>query len=254
MKKNAFLVLFILLMITRGYAQNYGYPSGYGGGYGNGLYKLKIGFKFSPTITLNEVDASKEFRDFDASGINLKMSLGPVIDFYFAEKYAFSTGLWYSVKGVSYAVGSSFYDNDLFGTYPLTADEHTGNKAAYNLQYLQVPVTLKIFSDGVFSDTPVYLQFGGTFDLKIAEKPIDRTSNPLYQYSQRVMNQPDVFSLGDINLLLGFGIEKRINGGDDSFIFGIQYQRGLTEINHTKGYSNLITKNGLISLDLGLKF
>lgn len=254
MKKNAFLVLFILLVVTRGYAQNYGYGSRYGGGYRSGLYKLKMGFKFSPTVTINEVEASKDFRDLDATGINLKMSLGPIIDFYFTEKYAFSTGLWYTVKGVSYSVGNNFYNNDLFDTYPLNADERIGTKAAFNLQYLQVPVTLKIFSDGVFSDTPVYLQFGGTFDLKIAEKPIDKTSNPLYQYSQRVGNQPSIFNLGDINLLLGFGVEKRMGGGDDSFIFGIQYQRGLTEINHSKGFSDLITKNGLIMLDLGLKF
>lgn len=254
MKKNAFLILFILLMTSKAYTQNYGYGSRYSSGYRSGLYKLKIGFKFSPNITLNEVETTKDFRDLEASGINLKMSLGPIIDLYFAEKYAFSTGLWYTVKGESYSVGNNFYNNDLFTEYPLSTDERVGNKAAFNLQYLQVPVTLKIFSDGVFSDTPVYLQFGGIVDLKIAEKPIDKASNPLFQYSQRVGNQPSIFNMGDVGLLLGLGFEKRISGGDDSFIFGIQYQRGLTEINNTKAYKDLITKNGLILLDLGLKF
>ncbi len=254
MKKNAFLILFILLMTFKANSQNYGYGSRYGSSYRGGLYKLKIGFKFSPNITLNEVEGSKDFKDLNASGINLKMSLGPILDLYFAEKYAFSTGLWYTVKGTSYAVGSNFYNNILFDEFPLSTDEKVGNKAAYNIQYLQIPLSLKIFSDGVMSDAPVYLQFGGVVDLKITEKPISKTDNPLFQYSQRVGNQPSLFNVADVGLLLGLGFERRIGGSDDSFIFGIQYQRGLTEINNTKAYKDLVTKNSLIQLELGLKF
>jgi hypothetical protein len=87
----------------------------------------------------------------------INMTVGPVADFYFAQKYAFSTGLWYTVKGVSYNIYNSFYDTDVFVQKPLTKDEIKANAAEFNLQYLQIPVSLKIFSDQVTPGMPFYI-------------------------------------------------------------------------------------------------
>lgn len=148
----------------------------------------------------------------------------------------------------------NFYDNDLFKSTPLTADEIRGTEANFNLQYLQLPLTMKIFSDNILDDTPVYLQFGGTIDIKIAEKALDKTRNALFQYQERLASSQSIFSFGDVGLLLGIGGEKSISRGGDAFFFGLQYQRGFVEINRSRTFGDLITKNGAFYLDFGVKF
>jgi hypothetical protein len=258
MKKNVLVALFILLGVYEGFSQRYNSEPNYGGnsggGFLSGFYKLKMGFKFSPGIIINYVDASKNFKSFASNGANVRLSLGPIADFYITDKYAFSTGLWYTVKSVNYTMHGSFYDNELFKTNPLTVDEVRGTEANFNLQYLQVPMTMKIFSDAILQDTPVFLQFGGTLDLKIAEKALDKSKNALFQYQERLGNSQSVFGFGDVGLLLGIGGEKAISRGGDAFFFGIQYQRGLVEINRNNNFGDLVTKNGAFYLDFGVKF
>ena len=121
MKKNVLLSLFILLGVYQGYSQKYNSDPNFGGNYGGGFfsrfYKLKMGFKFSPGFIINYVDASKNFKGFDSNGANVRLSLGPVIDMYITDKYAFSTGLWYTVKSVNYSMHGNFYDNDSTVTF-----------------------------------------------------------------------------------------------------------------------------------------
>jgi hypothetical protein len=258
MKKNVLVSLFILLGVYEGYSQRYNSEPSYGGnsggGFLSGFYKLKMGFKFSPGLIINSVDGSKAFKGFETNGGNPRISLGPIADFYITDKYAFSTGLWYTVKSVHYTLQNSFYDNEVFKASPLTTDEVRGKEAIFNLQYLQVPMTMKIFSDAIVKDTPLYLQFGGTFDLKIAEKALDKSKNALFQYQERLASSQSVFGFGDVNLLLGIGAEKAISRGGDAFFFGIQYQRGLVEINRERTFGDLVTKNGAFYLDFGVKF
>ncbi|MCU0470737.1 MAG: hypothetical protein MUF58_19295 [Arcicella sp.] len=259
MKNNALLTLFILLLGIQGFSQRYNsepsYGGNYGGGFFSGFYKLKMGFRFSPGIVINYVDAAKNFKTFASDGANVRLSLGPIADFYITDKYAFSTGLWYTVKSVNYTMHSSFYDNELFKANPLTPDEVRGTGANFNLQYLQLPLTMKIFSDRILDDTPVFLQFGGTFDLKIAEKALDKTRNALFQYQERLPSSQSIFGFGDVGLLLGIGGEKPLSrNGGDAFFFGIQYQRGLVEINRERTFGDLVTKNGAFYLDFGVKF
>jgi len=254
MKKNVFLSLFILLGVYQAYSQNYNFESNSGSGFFSRFYKLKIGFKFSPGFIINYVDASKDFKTFASNGANVRLSLGPVVDIYITDKYAFSTGLWYTVKSVNYTIHGSFYDNELFITTPLTKDEIRGTEANFNLQYLQLPITMKIFSDEILQGTPLFLQFGGILDLKIAEKALDKSRNPLFQYQQRLASSQSIFGLGDVGLLLGIGGEKLINRGGDTFFFGIQFQRGFLEINRDHSFGDLVTKNGAFYLDFGVKF
>ena len=258
MKKNVLLGLFILLGVYQGYSQRYNSrpnnEKNYDGGFFGRFYKLKMGFKFSPGFIINYVDASKNFKTFASNGADIRLSLGPVVDMYITDKYAFSTGLWYTVKSVNYVINGNFYDNELFKTTPLTTDEIRGTKANFNLQYLQIPITMKIFSDQILQDTPLFLQFGGTLDLKIAEKALDKSRNALFQYQERLASSQSIFSLGDIGLLLGIGGEKSLNRGGDAIFFGIQYQRGLSEINRDRSFGDLVTKNGAFYLDFGIKF
>ena len=258
MKKNVLLSLFILLGVYEAYSQRYNSELNRRrndeSSFFSRFYKLKVGFKFSPGFITNHVESSKNFRGFASSGANVRLSLGPVVDMYITDKYAFSTGLWYTVKSVNYTMHGSFYDNELFKMNPLTTDEVRGTGANFNLQYLQLPLTMKIFSDQIVQDTPIFLQFGGTLDLKIAEKALDKSRNALFQYQERLAASQSIFGLGDVGLLIGVGGEKSINRGGDAIFFGIQYQRGFTEINRDRSFGDLVTKNGAFYLDFGVKF
>lgn len=256
MKKNVILALFMLIGITKGLAQfGNSYRTGYGQGSVGLFYGARIGFKFSPGIVANSVEGLKNFKTATSDGVGLRMTVGPIADFYFSQNYAFSTGLLYTVKSVNYAVGSSFYSNEVFTAKPLTSDETKSANASYNLQYLQIPATIKIFSSQIMDNrTPIYLQFGGTFDVKIAEKALDKISNPIYQYQQRLPNLPSVFTFGDINMLIGLGTEIPISANGDVIFVGLQYQRGLTQINNSPEFADLMTKNTLIGLDFGIRF
>ena len=258
MKKNVLLSLFILLVVCEGHSQRYNSEPNYVGNdrpsFFSRFYKLKIGFRFSPGFIINNVESSKNFRGFASNGVNVRPSLGPVVDMYITDKYAFSTGVWYTVKSVNYTMHGNFYDNELFKMNPLTSDEVRGTGANFNLQYLQLPLTLKIFSDQIVQDTPIFLQFGGTLDLKIAEKALDKSRNALFQYQERLAASQSIFGLGDVGLLIGIGGEKSINRGGDAIFFGIQYQRGLTEINRDSTFGDLVTKIGALYLDFGVKF
>ena len=259
MKKNVFIALFILWSGFGAFSQRYNSEADYNGSYGGGGFwgnfsKMKMGFKLSPGLIINYVESSKSFKGFESTGGNVRLSLGPVADFYMSDKYAFSTGLWYTVKSVSYSMHQNFYDGELFKTTPLTTDEVRGTESNFNLQYLQLPLTMKIFSDNIVKGTPMFLQFGGTLDLKIAEKALDKNKNALFQYQERLASSQSIFGFGDVGLLLGIGAEKPLGNGGDVFFFGIQYQRGLVEINRERTFGDLVTKNGAFYLDFGVKF
>jgi hypothetical protein len=254
MKKNVLLSLFILLGVYEGYSQRYNSEPNFGGSFFSRFYKLKMGFKLSPGFIINYVESSKNFKGFAPDGASIRLSLGPVVDMYITDKYAFSTGLWYTVKSVNYTMHGNFYDNELFKANPLTVDEVRATGANFNLQYLQLPLIMKIFSDQIVEDTPIFLQFGGTLDLKIAEKALDKPRNALFQYQERLAASQSIFGLGDIGLLIGIGGEKSLNRGGDAIFFGIQYQRGLTEINRDRTFGDLVTKNGAFYIDFGVKF
>lgn len=249
MNKNVVLILFMILSFPT-FAQRY--AGDYDGGYGFGS-RIRMGFRFAPTIISNYVEAGRRFNGFDSGGLDMRVSLGPTADFFFAEKYAFSTGLLYTVKSVHYSVPSRFYNDEIFSASPVPKAEQSGD-ASYNLQYLQVPLTLKLYTDELFDRTKMYIQCGGMVDIKVAEKPLEKYTNAIYQFQQRLPSNQNVFGFGDANLVLGLGLEYNLGRGMDAVFFGIQYQRGLVEINNQRAFDDLITKNNIIQLEMGVRF
>jgi hypothetical protein len=74
------------------------------------------------------------------------------------------------------------------------------------------------------------------------------------QYRDRVSPNSGIFGFGEANLLLGAGFEKKLGTGTDAFFFGLQYQRGLSEINRGSSFADMITKTNQLVIDFGLKF
>jgi len=201
--------------------------------------QVKLGFKFSPAIAFNSTVTEGAYDGVSPKGSGMRFTAGPVLDYFFAENYAFHSGLWYTVKrtGIEGTVGRNL-------------------SSVYNLQYLQVPLALKFYTNEVATDLKIYFLIGGTLDIKLAEKPLDKPNNFIYN------NRDDkkAFRPADAGLLLGAGGEL-VMGTNTAIFAGLSYNRGLSNVlsgNIKNGAdeinNNLKIRNSILALDLGVKF
>ncbi|HRH34017.1 MAG TPA: outer membrane beta-barrel protein [Catalimonadaceae bacterium] len=210
--------------------------------------KFKLGIRFAPMIAFNKI-ADVDDKDsvaFESNGAGLRFSAGFFGDFHFGKNYAFHTGLWYTVNRSAAKYTSPKYGN---------------GESVYNLQMLQIPIALKLFTNEIAQDMKLYFTLGGTIAVKINEKRIDWSSDN--GYFERP-GSGKAFSLGDIGLLLGMGTEYQM--AENTILYGgIVYNRGLIDAMSKdglfpKGGDNRDAKdyftlnNQLLGLELGIKF
>lgn len=188
--------------------------------------QVRFGFKGAPTLSFNRVAGESDTASFSANGVGLRYQLGPTFDYEFKENHFFSTGLLFTVKRASHLI---------------TPDNQTAQQANTNVQYLQVPVTLKLLTEEVGLDTKIYFQFGGTVDFRTAQ--VDSDDNVVQSF-----NFADANALLTIGLEYAFGIQTKLYGG-------IFYQRGLFNIINENIYEdNWTMKNDVLGLELGIIF
>ena len=203
---------------------------------------IEMGLRFAPSLDINTAEGVGTYSGFQNNGAGVRMSVGPTLDyFFFKDRYAFSTGLWYTIKRSGFQMPGSFGE-----TKPVPGSPY--KESIYNLQYLQIPATVKLFANNIAPNMRLYVQTGGLLSLKLAEKALQTERNGLYQAESGGDRRQ--YGFGDIELLLGTGIQYKINQ-TNAFNIGISYQRGL--INVARG-SQLVSKNRIVSLDLGFKF
>lgn len=230
MKKSAVLFLAMFLSFT-GFAQ------------------VKLGLRLAPGLAVNSVIGDDVFNDAETNGASVRFSAGPIADFFFADNYAISTGLWYTVKRGSFRVPGGLLDE---------TGASLGNQTTYNLQMIQIPVTVKLYTNEVAPDIRVYFQLGGTLDFKLAEKAKDESNNILAELSER-QDEKAAYKPIDIGLYLGAGAEL-ILGENTALFGGLNYNRGLVnalgglDYNGSRINNDLKIRNQLISLEVGIKF
>jgi hypothetical protein len=204
---------------------------------------LKLGFRVGTFVSTNGVEGTTRFANTQNNGAAIRLSVGPTADYFFAEKYALSTGLFYTVKRAGFFVPKSFFDD----TFPATGQSQEAN---YNVQYLQVPATIKLFTEELAPQTRFMIQFGASVDVKLAEKPLLPASNVLHNYYAQ-QNKRRVFGFGDACLVLGIGAEYDLGRAGDALSIALTYYRGLADVTRDK---DLFSKNNLIGLEFGVKF
>lgn len=190
--------------------------------------KIKLGFKFSPTISTNRIDDSTDSISYSTDGAGLRFATGPTVDIPITEYYHFSTGiLLVSKKSAFKAVSQT-----------------NSRQEEYKLQYLQVPLTLKLFTNEVALDKKVYFQIGTSMEFNVKEKP--------KKESYYVIEN---FRFFDSSLLVGLGLEYKM--GLSTIVYGgFSYSRGFfnTVQDEVRSGDDLVLKNDYIGLDLGVKF
>ena len=210
--------------------------------YARPIHLIEMSIRFAPSLDLNTALGVSNYAGFRDNGVGVRMSVGPSLDyFFFKDRYAFSSGLWYTIKRSGFQMPGSFGNAHFQPGAPY-------KESTYNLQYLQVPATVKMFANHIAPGIRLYVQTGGLLSLKIAEKALEPERNGLYMAESGGSRRQ--YGFGDIELLLGTGVQYRINAAN-AINLGVSYQRGLVNVARPSG---LVSKNRVISLDLGFKF
>jgi hypothetical protein len=190
--------------------------------------QVRFGFKAAPNISFNRIDAEADNTDFNTDGVGLRFQLGPIFDIEFKENHYFSTGIIFTSKRSAFVA-------DSVGATPSRYPED------YSPQYLQVPLTLKLFTEEIGLDKKIYFQFGGTVDFKTNSEGEDE-------------NIVQSFRFIDLNSLLAVGLEYGI-GINTKLFGGLIYQRGLLNVINANIYGdNFNLRNDFVGLEVGIIF
>ena len=154
---------------SRGQQPNQTENNGYGSGpdYAWPSHLIEMGIRFAPSLDLNTAEGTGTYAGFRNNGAGVRMSVGPTLDyFFFKDRYAFSTGLWYTIKRSGFQMPGSFGET----IWNPGASE---KESIYNLQYLQIPATVKLFANNIGPNMRLYVQTGGLISIKLAEQALE---------------------------------------------------------------------------------
>lgn len=210
--------------------------------------QVEIGLKLSPSITSLRAESTSK-NNFASDGSQLGFSGGLVVDYFFGENYAFSTGLELAGKG-----GTIRY------TDYLNSGNGNGNPVAVSMkistQYLQVPLSVKLFTNEIAPATRLYFQVGGSLNVPIGTR-IDGSKFYKDPVTNTENKSSDYVYLFDADALVAAGAEYTL-GKSTKLFAGLGYHRGLVDIDRyfesKRGFSDVTIKNSSFGLDLGIKF
>ncbi|MCB2409501.1 porin family protein [Hymenobacter lucidus] len=216
---------------------------------GTASAQVEIGLKLSPSITYLRADSPSAL-NFQNEKSKLSLGGGLVVDYFFGQNYAFSTGLWLTGKGGTI----SYRDRD---PASVSSDPSLTREQKIGLQYLEVPISVKLFTNDIATDTKLYFQLGGTAGGVIATRinGEKRYTDPSNGNAETESSKHVI--IPDLSGLVGAGVEYQL--GQSTKVFGgISYHRGLVNIDKyfdkDRGFQDVTLKNNEVALDFGLKF
>ncbi|RZK28116.1 MAG: PorT family protein [Hymenobacter sp.] len=208
--------------------------------------QVEIGLKISPSISSLRTD-SPALTSFSSENAKFSFGGGIFMDYFFGENYAFNTGLFLTGKG-----GTISYSEPIVGT---TTRLRVSQKIA--IQYLELPLTVKLFTNEVAPDTRIYFQLGGSLAVPVQTRINgDKYYTDPYDNNNQTKAGSHVFDI-DANLIGGFGAEYQL-GKSTKVLAGFSYHHGLIDTDRyfekTRNFTDVNIKNNVFALDLGLKF
>ena len=214
--------------------------------------QVEIGLKVSPSVSFLRA-SSPAPANFQGNGSKLSFGGGLFVDYFFGENYALNTGLFLTGKGgsISYIESAIIPPNSPgAGTHPIVSQKIA-------IQYLELPVTLKLFTNEISPATRFYFQVGGSLAFPVSTRI---NGDKFYIDNSNGNSQTDasdhVFAI-DANLIGGLGVEYRL-GRSTKLLAGLSYHHGLVDLDRyfekNRGFSSVSIKNSAVALDLGIKF
>lgn len=189
--------------------------------------KAQLGFTTSPTFGWLTFP-SGQTPEIEPDGMRTGFSYGVLADLPFSDNYYFSTALTVS-------------------TLNAKAAEPGVSTSIYKLQYLEVPMTLKLKSD-LMEGKRFYGQFGLNTGINIGSKQDIMFTNATTpdQKNADIGDQVNIFRAG---LILGGGAEWKM-GENMNLLTGLSYSNGFTDVFDGEAKAT----NSYIALNLGIFF
>ncbi|MFY0651484.1 MAG: PorT family protein [Cyclobacteriaceae bacterium] len=190
----------------------------------------KIGLTFSPTLSTNRVKYKSAQGDISNNGLAMRFKFGLEADFEVTETYAFSTGLIYAPKRAGFSI------------------EPNGGQVieeAYKAQYLQIPITMKLYTSEVLPDVKGFFQIGLLGEFKVFDEALGDSYTLV-----------EAFKPFDTSFVFGIGAEY--DAGTSSILYAsIVYNRGLINaISKVESgvTEDLSTRMDMFGIQMGIKF
>jgi len=214
MKKIVILFCFLGLIFSKSNAQD----------------EIRFGFQFSPTFSWMKTN---DKRVNNNGSLILGAKLGAIGEYYFRENYSLSSGIGFAFNHsgrLKYEDRGQFLANsDL--SIPGLDTLDAGSVLKYNLQYVEIPLSLKLRS-GYFGTLRGFMEIPMLYIGINTQAKGTITGNSINTEDEDV--GPDVrffnFSWG-----LGGGFEYEI-GSNSSLVGGLYYQQGFTDVTKNGGF------------------
>jgi hypothetical protein len=212
--------------------------------------QVEIGLKVSPSISYLRTD-SPSGTSFSSENSKFSFGGGIFMDYFFGENYAFNTGLFLTGKGGTISYNDQTSSTGIGGGRAVRVEQKIA------MQYLELPLTIKLFTNEVAPDTRLYFQLGGSLAVPVQTRINgDKYYTDAYDNNNQTKAGQHVLDI-DANLIGGFGAEYQL-GQSTKLLAGVSYHHGLIDFDRyfqrTRNFSDVNIKNSVFALDLGLKF
>lgn len=240
--KKIFITCFLILIVNIGFSQK----------------SFRLGLNFAPSLAWLKPDVKDDVgKDiYTTKGIKLGFSYGLAGEFAFGDNYSFSTGLFLTTNG-----GGLEYPDSISVIKDSSLHSVTTIRK-HNLQYVEIPLTLKLKTNEIGYIT-YYGKFGIGTAFLVKARADDESEGPTLTSSQTFedIDIRDEINFFRASLIIGAGLEYSL-GGNTSFIASIIYNNGFTNVFQKDIKSMTIdgekqkvqAKSTYIALNLGLLF
>lgn len=206
--------------------------------------RFRFGFQASPIFSWMGTDD----RLILTNGQNLGIRLGTKIDYFFAEKYALTTGLniGFNQGGrLQHDFGGDLLKrSELFS--PVYHDLPNNTNIRYNINYVDVPIGLHFLTNEIARDFRFFFEVP-VFNIGVLYNAKGDISGPGLTALENENISKDVIPV-NISWSLGGGVEYNISGDspkDTNLFAGIFYSQGITDVTRNTGMRNRI-ENGQV--------
>ena len=191
--------------------------------------RLEIAVHADPQLTWITSDEARVIGD----GNTLRMNIGAEFDIYFMPNYAFTFGVDLNNQGgkMVYTDSIDFRQNSSILEIP------SGTSLKHNLQYIGVPLGLKLKSAEMGYTT--FFVHGGLMPL--FNMKATTSSEPLSLERENIQPEIHLFSL---NYFITAGIEYRL-AGNTAIIFGFKWSAGFNDVTDNDMANNNLNSAGL---------
>jgi hypothetical protein len=195
---------------------------------------FRFGIKVNPMLTWFRPDEGKTL---ERNGLKAKFGYGLITEFKMAKVISFATGIGGEYEGGKLSVNSKdtvfyFMKDDAFTTDTAGADKYRLLSRSYNINYLNIPITLKMKTKDIGGMT-YFGMFGGDIGIRMKSKVTDEVMD-LGSSGGTTLKITDIDNTKDMNILrtslnVGGGFEYNLSGST-SLVVGLNYRRGFLPV------------------------